>query len=176
MYSSSLNKGLLTPWTNQSMRASLFPHPPTRAIGAVDMFDILAHAIVSLVQVPSGVEVYEILVEDATARRCRETAPKRRHRSVPHFSEHKHPTMTHTSKRCRIPCTVSIVLYYELWSLCPPTFMTCLKKNQTTPRPSEHPPVMGEKMSKRLGVTNPNVLTQNVPSPLPNGRRRCPED
>ena len=27
----------------------------------------------------------------------------------------------------------------------------CLKKNQATPRPSEHPPVMGEKMSKRLG-------------------------
>ena len=27
----------------------------------------------------------------------------------------------------------------------------CLKKNQTTPRPSEHPPVMGEIMSKRLG-------------------------
>ena len=27
----------------------------------------------------------------------------------------------------------------------------CLKKNQSTPRPSEHPPVMGEKMSKRLG-------------------------
>ena len=26
-----------------------------------------------------------------------------------------------------------------------------LKKNQITPRPSEHPPVMGEKMSKRLG-------------------------
>ena len=27
----------------------------------------------------------------------------------------------------------------------------CLKKNQSTPRPSEHPPVMGEKMSKCLG-------------------------
>ena len=27
----------------------------------------------------------------------------------------------------------------------------CLKKNQNTPRPSEYPPVMGEKMSKRLG-------------------------
>ena len=26
-----------------------------------------------------------------------------------------------------------------------------LKKNRSTPRPSEHPPVMGEKMSKRLG-------------------------
>ena len=26
-----------------------------------------------------------------------------------------------------------------------------LKKNQKTPRPSEHPPVRGEKMSKRLG-------------------------
>ena len=26
-----------------------------------------------------------------------------------------------------------------------------LKKNQSTPRPSEHPPVTGEKMSKRLG-------------------------
>ena len=30
-------------------------------------------------------------------------------------------------------------------------FFGCLKKNQTTPRPSEHLPVMGEKMSKRLG-------------------------
>ena len=27
----------------------------------------------------------------------------------------------------------------------------CLKKNQNVPRPSEHPPVRGEKMSKRLG-------------------------
>ena len=30
--------------------------------------------------------------------------------------------------------------------------MRCLKKgNQNAPRPSEHPPVTGEKMSKRLG-------------------------
>ena len=27
----------------------------------------------------------------------------------------------------------------------------CLKKNQNAPRPSEHPSVRGEKMSKRLG-------------------------
>ena len=27
----------------------------------------------------------------------------------------------------------------------------CLKKNQSTPRPSEHPPVMGENMSKCFG-------------------------
>ena len=27
----------------------------------------------------------------------------------------------------------------------------CLKKNQNAPRPSEHPPVRGEEMSKRLG-------------------------
>ena len=27
----------------------------------------------------------------------------------------------------------------------------CLKKNQNAPRPSEHPPVRGGKMSKRLG-------------------------
>ena len=27
----------------------------------------------------------------------------------------------------------------------------CINKNQSTPRPSEHPPVMGGKMSKRLG-------------------------
>ena len=32
-----------------------------------------------------------------------------------------------------------------------PTSSCCLKKNQTTRRPSEHPPVMGGKMSKRLG-------------------------
>ena len=30
-------------------------------------------------------------------------------------------------------------------------FVLFLKKNQSTPRASEHPPVMGEKMSKRLG-------------------------
>ena len=29
--------------------------------------------------------------------------------------------------------------------------MTCLKKNQDAPKPSEHPPVGGEKMSKCLG-------------------------
>ena len=29
--------------------------------------------------------------------------------------------------------------------------LICLKKNQNAPRPSEHPPVKGEKMSKRLG-------------------------
>ena len=29
--------------------------------------------------------------------------------------------------------------------------LKCLKKNQNAPRPSRHPPVMGEKMSKRLG-------------------------
>ena len=32
-----------------------------------------------------------------------------------------------------------------------PLLRKYLKKNQTTPRPSEHPPVMGETMSKRLG-------------------------
>ena len=31
------------------------------------------------------------------------------------------------------------------------TDSSCLKKNQNAPRPSEHPPVMGKKMSKRLG-------------------------
>ena len=30
-------------------------------------------------------------------------------------------------------------------------FGSLLKKNQNTPRPSEHPPVMGEKVPKRLG-------------------------
>ena len=29
--------------------------------------------------------------------------------------------------------------------------VVCLKKNQKAPRPSEHPPVREEKMSKRLG-------------------------
>ena len=28
---------------------------------------------------------------------------------------------------------------------------SCIKNNQSTPRPSDHPPVMGETMSKRLG-------------------------
>ena len=34
------------------------------------------------------------------------------------------------------------------WSCC------CLKKNMNAPRPSEHPPVRGKKMSKRLGGIN----------------------
>ena len=37
------------------------------------------------------------------------------------------------------------ILFYLL------SVRNCLKKNQSTPRPSEHPPAMGEKMSKRLG-------------------------
>ena len=37
--------------------------------------------------------------------------------------------------------------YYQVFS----SNASFLKKNQNTPRPSEHPPVMGEKMSKRLG-------------------------
>ena len=31
-------------------------------------------------------------------------------------------------------------------------YNNCLKKNQSTPRPFEHPPVTGETMSKRLTV------------------------
>ena len=34
------------------------------------------------------------------------------------------------------------------------TESVCLKKNLNAPRPSEHPPVRGEKMSKRLGGIN----------------------
>ena len=41
-------------------------------------------------------------------------------------------------------CTIAVFsLYVE--------YVVYLKKNQTTPRPSEHPPVMGKKMSKRSG-------------------------
>ena len=36
-----------------------------------------------------------------------------------------------------------------------------VKKNQNTPRPSEHPPVMGEKMSKHLGGIK-RLQLQNV--------------
>ena len=49
----------------------------------------------------------------------------------------------------------------------------CLKKNQTTPRPSsEHPPVMGGKMSKRLGgikrlqIQNLFMAFKQVRSPM----------
>ena len=47
---------------------------------------------------------------------------------------------------------VDVIILEKLSNNYPSTVHTCcLKKNQTTPRPSEHPPVMGEKMSKRLG-------------------------
>ena len=46
-----------------------------------------------------------------------------------------------------------LLLLLELSSLC--SVLSCdkggLKKNQNARRPSEHPPVRGEKMSKRLG-------------------------
>ena len=55
----------------------------------------------------------------------------------------------------------SSVTYAFISSVFPPhptpfsrttKYIVCwLKKNQSTPRPSEQPPVMGEKMSKRLG-------------------------
>ena len=43
----------------------------------------------------------------------------------------------------------SVVLNYQRWQ-----FSQSLKKNQNAPRPSEHPPVRGGKMSKRLGGIN----------------------
>ena len=55
----------------------------------------------------------------------------------------------------------SSVTYASISSVFPPHptpfsrttkyIVCCVKKNQSTPRPSEHPPVMGEKMSKCLG-------------------------
>ena len=55
----------------------------------------------------------------------------------------------------------SSVTYASISSVFPPHpipfsrttkyIVCCFKKNQSTPRPSEHPPVMGGKMSKRLG-------------------------
>ena len=41
---------------------------------------------------------------------------------------------------------VSIIVWICLFCLT-----MYLKKNQNAPRPSEHPPVIGKKMSKRLG-------------------------
>ena len=38
----------------------------------------------------------------------------------------------------------------QYFNIIQPLSRSCLKKNQSTPRPSEHPPVMGGKMSKRL--------------------------
>ena len=46
--------------------------------------------------------------------------------------------------------TVLLILYHNTNNV-QTVQMYFLKKNQTTPRPSEHPPVMGENMSKRLG-------------------------
>ena len=42
-----------------------------------------------------------------------------------------------------------LMMYYIVFVLFLLSFW-CLKKNQTTPRPSEHPPVMGGKVTKRL--------------------------
>ena len=51
---------------------------------------------------------------------------------------------------------------------CYTRFFFCLKKNQSTPRPSEHPPVMGEKGSffglatNTLNVRNNNLYLQPI--------------
>ena len=47
------------------------------------------------------------------------------------------------------------------------TMKSFLKKNQSAPRPSEHPPVMGGKMPKRLGgskATNTKPLPMQITS------------
>ena len=54
----------------------------------------------------------------------------------------------------------------------------CLKKNQTTPRPSEHPPVMGEKiLTFSVLVANPKKLlyTANPARGLLNREKRTSE-
>ena len=50
------------------------------------------------------------------------------------------------SSALRLSFSGMCILLFLFLSLC-----RFLKKNQSTPRPSEHPPVMGGKMSKRLG-------------------------
>ena len=40
-------------------------------------------------------------------------------------------------------CALRVLLTFPLYM--------CIKKNQNTPRPFEHPPVMGGKMTNRLG-------------------------
>ena len=68
-----------------------------------------------------------------------------------------------TRQQSKCSLSLHLLLYAVLcstsntrsWLEISPSFcartVNFLKKNQTTPRPSEHPPVMGEKMSKRLG-------------------------
>ena len=65
----------------------------------------------------------------------------------------------HDVEFCKILCTNDLTgplfpigiqhLIYMKFFCCGSSYG--LKKNQNTPRPSEHPPVMGEKMSKCLG-------------------------
>ena len=53
-----------------------------------------------------------------------------------------------------IECPSSIFFWHVYYFVIVPFFLSFLffKENQNTPRPSsEHPPVMGGKMSKRLG-------------------------
>ena len=55
-----------------------------------------------------------------------------------------------------VPLLVSVsYMYYTILSSLAFVFLSFLpcflKKNQNAPRPSEHPPIRGEKMSKRLG-------------------------
>ena len=59
------------------------------------------------------------------------------------FSLDKNNSLIHLRD---VPAYFSIFVTIHKIALC-----HCLKKKQSTPRPSEHPPVMGEKMSKRLG-------------------------
>ena len=42
-------------------------------------------------------------------------------------------------------------MWYDIEKYKVKNKVRCLKKSQSTPRPSEHPPVMGGKMPKRLG-------------------------
>ena len=54
----------------------------------------------------------------------------------------KHVKMFRWDHRLQIQ---NLFMAFKRVSLC------CLKKNQNAPRPSEHPPVRGEKCQKRLG-------------------------
>ena len=48
-------------------------------------------------------------------------------------------------------CLHIINLFYCVLKMFCFVFVWCQKKNQNAPKPSKHPPVRGEKMSKRLG-------------------------
>ena len=102
-----------------------------------------------------GLEAFRFFFKQQKRGRCREFSASKEFPD----NVHHHSAYCFTLEKTDVPvsvktCPTGMFLRREPRPSPPCAKCCCLKKNPATPRPSEHPPVMGEKMSVVVVVSH----------------------